>query len=172
MALAAAAGTASAATAHAVARSATAVPASAASQAQPVSAQALSAPGGNRVAITPDSSWEGCNETYFCFWVNADYGGDMGEFQGDNAVWGDYADSECQTGTWADCASSAVNNGTSGDAVEMYQDNNYEGESFCVPDDSAVLDFAGLTYENGAPLNDSVNSNLWVLPQDCGYAGG
>jgi hypothetical protein len=118
-----------------------------------------------------DSPWEGCDPTYFCFWVNAFYGGDMGVFQGDNPVWGDYADAECQTGTWSNCASSAINNGTSGDAVEMYEGNYYTGESWCVPDNSAVADFAGFTYENGDQLNDSVNSNLWVLPQDCGYSG-
>lgn len=103
-----------------------------------------------------------CTVGYFCFWVNSEFTGDEGYFAGNNANWGDYAESQCKSGTWNDCASSAWNDGQS-DSVIVYQNINYGGGSFCFPLHTYVDNFASSAYafSNGASLNDAVSSNKW-----------
>lgn len=134
---------------------------------------------GHGAVNAPRTTAAPCNEpTYFCFWVNSGYGGNMGKFAGPNPNWGLFKDSECvypaaahdADGTWNDCASSGYNDGTSGDAVVVYQNTNMGGEDACLPDHStAYSDFASYTYGDGsASLNDSISSNSWTPAGNCG----
>lgn len=114
---------------------------------------------------------EDCTEAYFCFWRNADYGGDMGKVKGDNTTWTAFAQPNCEkTRTWSDCASSGYNHGQSGMGVRVYENTNYNrdvnGGSKCLPKDWRGSTFTRVYWEGTTTsINDKISSNRWT--HDC-----
>lgn len=113
-------------------------------------------------------SYTSCPASDLCFWVNANWGGDMGRFAGSNPWWGDYSQSQCRGGTWNDCASALYNNGTQDNAI-VYQNINYGGQAQCIEQRTTFYsDLAHNYYDNGSGsnMNDSISSNNWT-PYAC-----
>jgi hypothetical protein len=102
-----------------------------------------------------------CHSSYFCVWVDINYGGGLIEFGGNVADYTQWANVTCYQRNWDDCASAAENDGTSGLGVYVYQNTQYTGGNFCIPQGVTVPDFTTKHFSNGVGLNDAVSSHRW-----------
>lgn len=103
-----------------------------------------------------------CDSSYFCFWVNINFGGDRGQVAGNNPTWTRFSEPTCPSGTWNDCASSGFNNGTSGLGVRVYENANYTGRSTCLPK-GWYGNFTGKYWDGTTTnINDKISSNRWM----------
>jgi hypothetical protein len=125
--------------------------------------------GAAQAAVSPMAVSD-CKETFFCFWVSADYKVAMGKVAGDNKSWTAFAQSACEKGTWNDCASSGYNHGTSGMGVRVYENSNYNqdvsGGSKCLPKGWQGSTFTRVYWAGtSTSINDKISSNKWTW--DC-----
>ncbi|MER5515974.1 peptidase inhibitor family I36 protein [Streptomyces sp. NPDC048254] len=136
---------------------------SAVSAAKPAAAAPQAVQGAAASAAVSPQAIGDCPSTYFCFWVNLNYGDGPGKFSGANDDWSDYSHSTCASGTWNNCASSGYNHGSSGLGVEVWNGTGYTGSSACLPKDWSNSNFANLVWPGtSTSFNDSISSNYWT----------
>lgn len=111
--------------------------------------------------VSPQA-WTDCPQTYFCVWVDGNYQGPRGQFQGSNASWGMFDQAACRSGTWHDCASSGFNNGTSGMGVVVWDESGQYGLTRCLPKGWRHPYFTQVHWDGtSTPINDRISSNEW-----------